>query len=468
MRTRGTRSLAASSLTALLLGVALGHSTAAGAAGFALTEHSAQGMGNAFAGGGAVAEDASAAWFNPASITRLRSQIQASGHVIAPSFQFRDRGSVQALGGGATIALLPGARGVDDGDKVALVPNLYYVRKLDERFSFGLAINAPFGLATEYDRNWKGRYQTVESEIITLNINPSLAFKVSDSFSIGAGLNVNYMDVTLSNAVDFAAVCGGLVGGVCPNGALPGQGAFDGFVENTGDDISLGFNLGVFYEPTTDTRLSLTYRSRINHTLDGQARFTSPTTLGGFPALGPMLGGGLAATFASSGIRSSVSLPESYAVSVYQKVHPKVGLMADVTRTSWSNVPEVRILFDRPGAAGGPAVEPLGWRNTWRYAVGMNYYHSSKVTLRTGVAYDETPVPDAARRSPRLPDNDRLWLSFGASYRVNDKLSADIAYTHLFVDDTPIQRVGSTGNVLIGDYKTDADLFSVQVNYVFD
>lgn len=462
MRTRGTTTLAA-----VVLGAALGHSITAGAAGFAIIEHGAQGMGNAFAGGGAVAEDASAAWFNPAAIVRLRTQMQASGHVIAPSFEFNDAGSVQALGAG-TIPLLPDAPGINDGGKSALVPNLYYVRKLDDRFSFGLAINAPFGLATEYDRNWKGRYQSVESEIINLNVNPSLAYKVSDAFSIGGGLSINYIDATLTNAVDFAAVCARAVGGACPNGAVPGQGGFDGFVENTADDISFGFNLGIFYEPTENTRLSLAYRSRINHKLDGKAQFTAPTTLGGFNALGPVLGGGLAATFANTGITSSVSLPETFSISAYHKVHPKLGLMLDFTHTNWSTIPELRILFDRPGAAGGPAVETLNWTDAWRYAVGANYYHSGRLTFRTGVAYDETPVPNATSRTSRLPGNDRLWLSFGASYRVSDRLSADIGYAHLFVDDTPIRRTGSTGSVLIGTYESDADIVSLQVNYIFD
>lgn len=462
MRTRGTGPLAV-----MLLGAALGHSMAAGASGFALIEHGAQGMGNAFAGGGAVAEDASAAWFNPAGITRLGTQMQASGHVIAPTFEFTDAGSVQALGAG-TIPLLPGAPGINDGGKTALVPSMYYVRKLDERFSFGIAINAPFGLATEYDRNWKGRYQAVESEIIDLNLNPSLAYKISDALSIGGGLSINYIDAKLTNAVDFAAVCARLVGGACPNGAAPGQGAFDGFAKNTADDISFGFNLGLFYEPTADTRLSLAYRSRINHKLDGQARFSAPTTLGGFGALGPALGGGLAATFANTGITTSVSLPETFSISAYQKVHPKLGLMLDFTHTNWSTVPELRILFDRPGAAGGPSVETLNWTDTWRYALGANYYHNDRLTVRTGVAYDETPVPNAASRTARLPDNDRLWLSVGASYRVSDRLSADIGYAHLFIDDTPIRRTGSTGSVLIGDYESEADIISVQVTYVFD
>lgn len=456
-------------LAAALLAAGLVCAGPARAAGFALTEHSAQGMGNAFAGGGAVAEDASAAWFNPASITRLDSQLQASGHVIRPSFEFNDQGSLQVVGPAATVALLPGAPGVNDGGTTGLVPNLYYVRRIDERLSFGLAINAPFGLKTEYDSNWKGRYHAVESEIIDLNVNPVVAYRITDAISVGGGVSANYIDARLTNAVDFAAVCAAAAGGACPNGAVPGQGAFDGFVENEADDLSFGFNLGLFIEPSPDTRLSLAYRSQINHKLDGEAKFTAPSTLGGFAALGPVLGGGLAASFADDGIEAGVSLPASFSASAYQKVHPKLGLMLDLTWTNWSAIPQLLIVFDRTTTAGtGSSVEPLNWTNTWRLGFGANYYHSDRLTLRTGIAYDETPVPNATSRTPRLPDQDRLWVGVGASYRVNDRLSADVGYAHLFVRDTPIRRTGSTGAVLIGEYDTSADLFSAQVNWRFD
>ena len=438
------------------------------AAAFAIIEHSAQGMGNAFAGGGAVAEDASTVWFNPASMTRLPSQMQASGHVILPTFEFTDAGSVQAVGP-ATVPLLPAAPTVDDGGKPALVPNFYYIRRINERMSFGLAVNAPFGLATEYDSDWKGRYQTIESEIINVNVNPAFAYKLSNSLSIGAGVSANYIDAKLTNAVDFAAVCAATVGaGACPNGAVPGQGAFDGFTEVKADDISFGFNLGVFYEPSSRTRMSLAYRSQINHSLDGNVTFTQPTTLGGFAALGPVLGAGLASTFANDGASAGVSLPDTFSFGMYHRVAPKIGLMGDITWTNWATIPELRIVFDSPTTAGGPSVETLNWKNTYRFSLGMNYYHNDKMTFRTGVAYDESPVPDPTARTPRLPDNDRLWLAIGGSYRVSDRLSADFGYAHLIIDDTRIQRTGSTGSVLIGNYESDANILSIQVNYTFD
>jgi long-chain fatty acid transport protein len=113
-------------------------------------------------------------------------------------------------------------------------------------------------------------------------------------------------------------------------------------------------------------------------------------------------------------------------------------------------------------------VEELDWRNTWRLGLGFNYYHDDRLTFRTGVAYDESPVSSAAFTTARLPDADRIWLSAGASYRFTDKLKADLGYSHLFVDDARIARTGSQRDTLNGSFESDADIFSVQLNYVFD
>jgi long-chain fatty acid transport protein len=424
----------------LLAGAVSGYAGTVSAAGFALIENSAQGMGNAFAGGGAVAEDASTLWFNPASITRLPSQMQGVVHYISPSFEFTDGGST--FPGGA----IPGAP-TNDGGEDAFVPNFYYIRALNERWSFGLAVNAPFGLRTEYDNNWTGRYHALESEIVDLNVNPALAWKVNEVFSVGFGVSLNYIDATLNNAVDFGLIAGG------PGAA----GTADGFTENTADDISFGFNFGFFYEPNERTRYSMAYRSQINHKLEGDAVFT------GVPApLDPF--------FFNDGISVGASLPDTFSLSAFHLLTPMVGLMADATWTGWSEIPELRIVYDNPANAGGAgtAVEPLGWKNAWRLSLGLNYYQSSRLTLRTGVAYDQSPVPNPVQRTPRLPDNDRVWLSVGASYHINEKITADFGYSHLFIDDTNIARTNNLGATLVGTYESSADIFSLGINYYFD
>lgn len=457
----------AKTLSIALFGAFMGSSTLAGAAGFAIIENSAQGQGDAFASGGATAEEAASMWFNPATLSKLGSQMQTSISFVNPTFEFTDKGSVQSVGA-ATIPLLPTASSIEDGGKDALIPNFYYTREINDKMSFGLAINSPFGLSTSYDPQWKGRYQAVDSKILNFNINPAISYKVNDDLTFGAGVSANYVRARLTNTVDFTAVClgvSGAAGALCTGAAAgPGQGGNDGFVENKADDLSFGFNFGLLYEINDTTRISAAYRSQINHKLEGKARFSLPATLSTFAPVEA----GLRATFANDNISASLTLPDSISFSAYSRVTPKVAVLADATWTGWSDVPELRIIFDRPGAAGGPGVETLGWQDTWRLALGLRFYQSERLTWRTGVAYDESPTPGAVLRSARLPDNDRIWLSFGASYKINNKMSADFGYSHLFISDTEIARAGSTGNTLIGTYESNANILSAQFNYQFN
>ncbi len=269
--------------------------------------------------------------------------------------------------------------------------------------------------------------------------------------------------------MDFNAVClanSGAAAGACVGGAAPGQGANDGFAEIKANDLSFGFNVGMLYEINNNTRISAAYRSQVNHKLDGTAQFSVPTTLNTFSAA---VNGGLKAAFANTGVQAGISLPDSFSFSAYHRVVPKLAVLADATWTGWSDIPELRIIFDAPTTSGtGFSNEALGWKDSWRLGLGLHYYQSNRLTLRTGVAFDQSPARDAVTRTARLPDNSRVWMSFGASYKLNQKMSADLGYSHLFVSDTAIARVGSTGNVLNGIYKTDANIFSAQFNYKFN
>ena len=446
---------------AVAAGLLFSH-TGVWAAGFALVENSAQGQGNAFSGGGAAATDASTVWFNPASMTALPAGtvFQATGHIIAPSFEYTDRGSRQKAGAG-TIALLPGARTNDDSGVTAAVPNLYYKRDLTDDLKFGLSVNTPFGLATKYEGDWIGRYQAVESNIISFNVNPSLGYRVNDMLSLGAGVSVMYMDAKLTNAIDFDAVClGGAAPAACAT-AVPGTGTHDGFVENRADGFGYGFNLGAMLSFNKDTRFSVAYRSQVQQTLDGKAKFNVPAGISAVAAVQA----GIAAAFADDGITAKLKLPASISFSGFHQINDRWAVMGDATWTQWSSIPELRIVFDKSTTAGGPGVDTLKWKDSWRLAGGASYKVNSRWTVRAGVAYDETPIPSATSRTARLPDNDRIWTSLGATYRYSDNLSVDVGYTHLFIRDTPIARTGSTGSVLIGTYESDANLFSGQLRY---
>lgn len=439
------------------VGFFLGFASAASAAGFALIEQSASGLGNAFAGGAAIAEDPSTVYFNPAGLTRLSgTQVSIAGHVIAPSAQFGD--------GGATLNPLLGGSAISGGDGgeggvTGVSPNFYYVNDFGGGVIFGLGINVPFGLATSYDKDWVGRYHAIDSDVKTVNINPSLAFRVDDRLSLGFGVSAQYLKATLTNAIDFGTICYHEAGPLTC-GAVSPQNA-DGRISVEGDSWGVGFNLGLLYELTEATRVGFAYRSSVSHDLKGDGDFTVPAN---FQALLDFQGSTL---FSDTGASAGIDLPETVSLSLYHDLSPQWALMGDVTWTRWSRFDQLVVEFDNPDQPDN--VQPENWKNNWRFSLGATYRPNTTWTLRAGVAYDQTPIPSAEHRTPRIPGNDRTWLAIGAGYRASERLSFDVGYAHLFVDDTPIDDVEvNTGHRLKGSYDNSVDIISAQMNWKFN
>lgn len=411
----------------------LGQAAGAGAAGFALIEQSVSGLGNAFAGGAAVAEDASTIFFNPAGLARLEGrQVLTGAHVVVPKAEFDDGGTLHA---GTGLQISGGNGG--DGGVTGLVPNFYYGQNLGNGWSIGLGASAPFGLATEYDRTWVGRYHAVNSELMTLNLNPTVAWQVNDRLSLGLGVSAQYLDAELSSAVDFSGT---------------GNVLADGLVTLEGDSWGYGVNAGLLYETSDATRFGLAYRSRVHHDVEGTARFSAPYT------------------FLNTDVTSKVSLPDTASASIFHQLNERWAVMADITWTNWDLFEELRFKFEN-GAPDGVTTEE--WESSWRYSLGLEYSPSADVTLRTGLAYDQTPVPDAEHRTPRIPDEDRLWLAVGVGYRINQSWSLDFGYVHIFVEDPEIDKSGlalaedlARGG-LVGEYDAAVDIASVQLRFDF-
>lgn len=459
-------------LPALLAGaVALVASGTTMAAGFAIIEHSAKGIGTAFAGGAAAAEDTSTVWFNPAGMTKIQgTQIDTVGHIIFPSSDFSNGASVvnPAFTGGAPVPL-PGATSDIDPGVAALVPNFYYVRELRPNLNFGLGVNAPFGLKTTYDGDWVGRYHALTSSLKTINVNPGLSYNFRNGLTIGGGASVQYIEARLSNAIDKAGVCiGGLTpllgvagaAGTCGGAGLPpaaiASGTTDGFIDLDADDISYGFNVGILYEFSPATRIGAHWRSKISHTLKGDAEFT------GTGDLAAIFGGG---RFTDQTASAKVTLPESLSLSGFHQVNSRLALMADFTWTRWNRFQQLVIVFD----GGHPTnVTPEEWNNSVRVAGGASYKYNDRWTFRGGLAWDEEPIPNAELRTPRIPGEDRFWVAIGASFNHSDKLSFDVGYAHLFVGDVPINNTEvNTGHVLVGTYDADVNILSAQLRYRF-
>lgn len=421
------------------------------AGGFALSEMSAASLGNAHAGGAALAEDASTIYYNPAGLTRMSGrQFTISASAIRPSAEFENRGSVSAAG-----TPLAGGNGGDAGSWSG-VPALFYAMDLASGLRFGLGVHSPFGLVTDYDAGWVGRYQALKSELQSININPVLAYRINDVFSVGGGISAQYVHVELSRAIDFGSVCVGSLGaGTCaPLGFLPQ--ARDGAVTVKGNDWGYGFNLGAMATPNDRMRFGISYRSRISHGLSGNADFTTPAGLPAPLAASP--------TFTDTGASASLDLPDLLSVSGYVELDPKWSAMADLSWQHWSRFKELRIRFNN----GAPdSVTPEEWRNTYRLALALNYRYNDMWKLRGGVAYDQSPVRSEFR-TPRIPDSDRIWLAFGAQFKTSHDGTWDFGYAHLFVKDASINKAEPpVGGTLVGDYSSNVNILSVQYSQTF-
>lgn len=433
-----------------LMTAALGQ---AHAAGFALIEQSASGLGNAFAGAGASAQDASTIFFNPAGLTHLSgNQFVVAGHIIEPNAEFSGS-ATNPLG-----APITGGNGGDAG-ATGLIPNLYYSHQLANGFVFGLGVNAPFGLKTEYDSTWVGRYQAIESDLKTVNINPTIAYKAAPNLSVGVGVNVQYIDVTLSQAANQNLTCisvrmsppfsEGLATAAGNCATVTG----DTIATVKGDDWSYGYNFGLLYDVSPSTRVGFAYRSKIKQQLEGDASFGNTHPF--FTAVGVLV---------PTSVTADVTLPENASLSVSHDVNNQWTLLADATWTHWNRFQELRIDF----ASNQPdSVTVEDWDNSMRYSLGVNYRHNSTWLLRAGVAFDAEPIPSDQRRTPRIPGNDRTWLAFGANYALSPSMSVDVGYAHLFVDDTRIDHTSSTAGNITGKYDNSVDILSAQMNWTF-
>ncbi|SOE01284.1 OmpP1/FadL family transporter [Caenispirillum bisanense] len=429
----------------------------ANASGFQLKEQSAEGLGNAFAGSSAKAQDLSTIFFNPAGMTSLSGhQAQQVLSYIAPTAEFQGSGSTNTTFGGP----VSGTGYQDDAAENALVPSLYLMYDYSDDLKFGLAVNTPFGLVTDYDSDWTGRYHALRSDLMTIAVQPTIAYEVNDWLSIGGGPIFQYANAELTKAVDArSAVFGGLVAGGAPlaTAAALTAGIGDARSKVTGDDVSAGYSVGVMFEPVETTRIGLSYRSRIIHELDGDVEFENlPTALRTNPA------------FRNGKGRAELNLPDSASLGIYHEFSPQFAVMGEVSWTNWSLFRELSVY--REGDPGALSTTVEDWNDTWFYSLGATYSPIDKLKLQIGVAYDQSPVPDATR-TPRVPDADRTWLALGVGYEFMPGMTANLAYTHIWVDDASI-NLGNEGgglpeHAVSGTYKSDIDIIAAQLKVTF-
>jgi long-chain fatty acid transport protein len=425
------------------------------ASGFALIEMNASGQGNAYAGAAAHTNHASTVYFNPAGMMNLEGeQLSLVGHIVDPSADFDNDGS--KLNDAAGGAPLTGKD--DDGGETAYLANVYWVKPLNDKTTFGMGVNTPFGLKTDYDDDWVGRYHGILSDLKTLNFNPSLGYRVNDKLSIGGGVNMMLAHVKLSSAIDFGTICAGAGAPGCAPQSADGKADLDG---DNYHDLAFGYNLGLAYMLSKQTTVGVAYRSEVDIDVKGDADFKLPDN----PSVQGVIG--MTPLFVDTDLKADVTLPASFSFSLAHQVGDFTWL-GDATWTGWSSFDELRIRYDNPAQPDSVTTED--WDDTMRYSVGVDYQYTDSLVLRTGLAYDESPVPSTERRTPRLPGEDRTWVSVGLTYLVSSTISVDVGYSHLFIDDAKIDNTLETdtdglNSTLTGEYEGEVDILSAQLNW---
>lgn len=412
------------------------------ASGFSLSEQSARSLGQAFSGRASDADAATTVADNPAGMSRLTRPEFSGGFALVDAHTdiSHNSGSTSTPFGTNPI------NGSNDGDMIPLtpIPFGFYVHPIDDRLALGFGIFAPFGLTTDYETDFQGRYFGTESSIQVITAQPTLSYKIGNGFSVGFGLQYNRFDGELKRDIF---------------NALPGASDIHGGVK--GDDWAWGYNIGLLYELDENTRFGLTYNSKVDYTLEGR------TKLENVP-VGP-------AFFPESTVRYDASLdittPERIDFSFTHGLTDALTLHGDVAQTNWSRLQEIRVDNQNAPATVATTVEPLDWERTMFYSLGLSYKIDPQWTVRGGIAFDEQPIPDSTR-SVRLPAGDRKMAAIGASWAATEDISIDFSYLYIKEKEVRVEQEGETLGVS-GSYTYDAkfdshvNLIAAQLNWKF-
>lgn len=417
--------------SALAVAVAI-ISTQAWSAGFQLNEFSSSGLGRAYSGEGAIADDAGNASRNPALIMMFdRPTFSAGAVYIDPDVNISGKSPYT---GRSTDA--------DNIAPTAWVPNAHFVMPINEQFGWGASVTSNYGLATEFNDNYIVGEYGGKTDLKTVNLNLSGAYRLNDSWSFGVGFNAVYADAKIERYSGEQTA------------ALPK--VSQKIASLKGDEWGYGWNAGILYELDNNNRYGLTYRSEVKIDFDGDYKSGIRTQANALPGAGTAFPWGT--TNATVPGSLTLNLPEMWELSGYNRVAPQWAIHYSMAYTSWSQFQELKAT----GTNGQTLFyKEEGFKDSYRIALGTTYYMDKSWTFRTGIAYDDSPVP-ASKRSISIPDQDRLWLSAGTTYAFNDDASIDVGVSYMH---------GQKVTVKEGPYTFDSEgkawLFGTNFNYAF-
>jgi long-chain fatty acid transport protein len=416
--------------TTLSLAVTLA-STQIFASGFAINEQSISGMGTGFAGRSSSADDASTIFGNPAGMSRLKREQVTGGAAFLDAHTDISHASSSPN------------KGSNDGDMVPFiaVPMGYYVKPIDDHWAFGIGMYAPFGLVTDYENGFAGRYFGSKSEVKIITLQPTVSYAFNDKVSIGFGPTINRIDGTLESNLSIT------------------QAAPDGKVKIKGDDTAVGYNIGILAQVTDSTRVGLTYHSKVKYKLDGDTKVN-------YNVLG-LIGQNPNQKYDAS---LDLTTPESVDFSLTHQFDDKWTVYAGSTWTRWSRLKEITV--ENKGVPAvlngqfGTITEEQNWHDTWAHAIGASYQLNKEWVLRTGLSFDQAPTNNVDR-SPRIPTGDRKIFSLGAGWSPTNDLTIDVAYSYLREESVTIKNSNDRGQTYNAKYENWANGFGVGATYRF-
>jgi long-chain fatty acid transport protein len=397
------------------------------AGGLWLTLQPTPDMGVGSAGSQAAGFDASTATANPAAMTRLdRSQMETGIMGLYVDSQFNVKNSSNGDNGGGNAGYF------------SPVPTLNYVHSVSPDLKLGLGVGSYFGLGLNYSNEWAGKYYVQNASITTLAVNPTIGYKIADWLSVGGGVS---------------AVQGNLSERVAVNTLLePG----DGRLKYDASDVGYGYNLGVLFTLSPQTRVGVTYVSQVNLDFKDEMRFNNLD--------GTILGAALNASgLLDAQLKINMNIPAQLSLGVYQAITDKLALVGTVNWQNWSRFGEPEIAV----ADSNTVTADLNYQDTYHAGIGAYYRVAEPWLLMAGFSYDTSPTSSSSDRGPVLPLGAFFTYSAGVQYDWNKDFSLGVAYA--LIDAGPA-KVNRSGGPLKGDLKGEYDtnfIHAFNVNFVY-
>ncbi|WP_153711721.1 OmpP1/FadL family transporter [Eikenella corrodens] len=397
----------------------------------------------------AEAADPSTLFHNPAGLTKLEgTQVSINVNLVAPSVKYSDAeayypGTNQPVQGATSGNIRP--------KSIVVAPHFYLSHRLNDNLALGLGMYVPFGSGTEYQHDAALRYNLNELSVKTIAIQPTVAYKINDQHSVALGLVAQHTTAKLRQYANFGAFP-----------PLRRNGFADGYASVEGSDWGFGYNLAWLWDVNDSLRLGANYRSKVSHNLRGDAEWK----LVGAAFQTPM-GGTLSNAIRANGYAESeaanvrIVTPESFSLHGMYKLTPRWSLYGDATWTRHSRFNRAELNFGNTKTVANPqnpaaparsnqTILTPQWRNTYKLSLGASYQITDPLQLRFGIAYDQSPVRGANTRMSTLPDADRLWLSLGGKYDINQQHSLNLAYSYVHVKNTSANVNGWCGGTASG------------------